>query len=52
MSIGLADLSSVSVENQSLDVVCVSLQLHELGAGPGIPDPQNLLRRPADYHSS
>ncbi len=35
-----------------LDVIRVPFELHELGAGPGVPHTQHLLCRSADYHGA
>ena len=34
---------TLPVQHERLNIVCVALQLHKLGTGPGIPDTQHLL---------
>ena len=43
-------LRNTGIAKFYLDIVRVTLELHELGTGPGVPDTQHLLSRPAHYH--
>lgn len=42
------NLSSISIQDQGFDIVCMSLQLHQFHASPWVPNPQNLLCWPGD----
>ena len=46
----LVRLRNTGIAKFYLDIVRVTLELHELGTGPGVPDTQHLLSRPAHYH--